>query len=66
MVEVLLYVHRNRRLIRDVHLNFHIAPEFSDPEECEFLLLNIHGGEKAYKGWSEEFDHELDPSLLQP
>ena len=27
LVEVLLYVHRNRRFIRDVHLDFHTAPE---------------------------------------
>ena len=30
MVEVLLYVHKNRRFIRDVedgHLDFHTAPE---------------------------------------
>ena len=27
LVEVLLYVHRNRRLIRDGHLDFHTAPE---------------------------------------
>ena len=27
LVEVLLYVHRNRRLIRDGHLDFYTAPE---------------------------------------
>ena len=28
-VEVLLYVHTNRRFIRDVHLDFHTAPDLS-------------------------------------
>ena len=27
VVEVLLYVHRNRRFIRDVHVDFHTPPE---------------------------------------
>ena len=35
MVEVLLYVHRNSRFIRDVHLDFHTAPELCAHVECD-------------------------------
>ena len=38
---VLFYVHRNRRLIRDGHLDFHTAPELciKDVDLSSFLLL---------------------------
>ena len=32
--EVLLYIRRNRRLIEDVHLDFHTAPELRCPAHC--------------------------------
>ena len=52
LVEVSLYVHRNRRLIRDgspgrpPRLPTQLL--ISDGTGVEFLLLNAHGGEKAY------------------
>ena len=36
------------RTAQDFHLDSHTAPELSS--ECVFLLLNVHGGEKAYLG----------------
>ena len=34
---------------QDGHLDFHTAPELcEDAAVCEFLLLNVHGGEKSY------------------
>ena len=46
VVEVLLYVHRNRRFIRDgtqdVHLDFHTAPE---------LVANTFGVVKYHHGF---------------
>ena len=44
--EVLLYIHRNRRLLRDSHLDSHTAPEF-----CSLLssvLLYVHRNHQAY------------------
>ena len=34
---------------QDGHLDFHTPPELcEDAAVCEFLLLNVHGGEKSY------------------
>ena len=36
---------------QDVLLDFHTASELcEDAAVCEFLLLSVHGGEKAYYG----------------
>ena len=42
---MLLYVHRNRRLIRDSHLDFHTALELCN---TGLVLLYVHRGELAY------------------
>ena len=33
---------------QDGHLDFHTAPELCHECVSELLLLNVHGGEKAY------------------
>ena len=68
---VLLYVHRNRRLIKlgtgaqDVHLDFHTAPELSvsDPGRRRFLQLT------GRCGTDSPFGYPLMPNsliLVQP
>ena len=57
LVEVLLYVHRNRRFIRDgtqdVHFDFHTVPELcSAGRMLVEMLLYVHGNRRFIRDGS--------------